>query len=185
MNRNILRYLILYFLVAYLGGLAIRSIGPIASILENITPSFLLALNALSLFAGLPLSILFDLLLFRVYGAFYLAFWPIVVALVTGVHVGLLRIFGERHALKVLMMDHDMIGKKLKGLSTFLGSGLNSVILILFVRAVPVLPFVAGSIAIAALPTRLRCVFLASLAGSYLYYCIVFLGFKFGYSLGG
>lgn len=183
MRRSALLFVLFSFAFAYIGGLAIRSMGSGLSVLQVLPPPILLALNALSILAGLPFSILFDLLLFRLYGFRYLIYWPLVVAFASTLQVAFLRTIGEDKFAYFLLSRRVFLSKKIARVEALLEKGLNSLFLALFIRAVPVLPFAAGSIAIAALPLSLGNVFGMSATGSWLYYLLVFVGFRIGFSL--
>ena len=182
MKRRALLSLLLYFAIAYIGGLAIRASGSSLSILTSLSPPLLMVLNAISILAGLPFSIFFDLLLFRMYGVQYFFCWPFVVAAISALQVALLRGLGEEELVAGMLSRRLRISGKLEKVSSLLENRINSSLIILFIRAVPILPFVVGSVAIAALSARLAYVISLSAIGSYFYYLLFYVGFRLGFA---
>ncbi len=181
-KRNVFFYVLLYFFLAYVFGLILRSFSPVSILLSKLSPPFLLLANIISLILGLPFSLFFDFSLFYLYGLQYLIFWPCLVSLISTFQVFLFRAVGEGRFFKgIWLKDNLMLRGKISKIPWINAQHVNSSLVILFVRSVPILPFAVASLFIAGLPNRLGGVFCLSFIGSLVYYIFIFWGFKLGF----
>ena len=63
------------YLAIYLLALILRYNNGIESLLNTIQYRYLIFLNIISIFLGLPLSIIFDLILIKLFGLYYVQFF--------------------------------------------------------------------------------------------------------------
>ena len=63
------------YLVVYILALVFRYNNDVESLLNNIQYGYLIVLNLISVFLGLPLSIIFDFILIKLFGLYYVLFF--------------------------------------------------------------------------------------------------------------
>ena len=63
------------YLIVYILALVFRYNNNIESVLNNIQYRYLIAFNLISVFLGLPLSIIFDFILIKLFGFYYVLFF--------------------------------------------------------------------------------------------------------------
>ena len=133
-------YLVVYFLA-----LIFRYNYDIESLLNNVHYKYLIFLNVISISLGLPLSIIFDFILIKFFGLYYILFFSPV--------------------LTFLGFFQVLILRKVNFESSY----------ILILRTFPILPFFLGSYFIASSKSKKRIIFINSFFGSYFYYLFLFL----------
>ena len=80
--KSIVFKVFLTYLVVYLLALLFRYNYDVESLLNNIHYNYLIVLNLISIFLGLPLSIIFDFILIKLFGLKYvLFFFPVLTIL--------------------------------------------------------------------------------------------------------
>ena len=79
------------YLVIYLLALIFRYNYDLESLLNNIQYKYLIALNLISIFLGLPLSIIFDLILIKLFGLYYVLFFSPFLTILSFIQVLILR----------------------------------------------------------------------------------------------
>ena len=72
--KSIVFKVFLTYLVVYLLALLFRYNYDVESLLNNIHYNYLIVLNLISIFLGLPLSIIFDFILIKLFGLKYVLF---------------------------------------------------------------------------------------------------------------
>lgn len=173
-KSTILKVFILY-LVIYLFALFLRYSNILDNLLIGIEFKYLIFINIISITLGLPLSILFDLLLIKFFGLIYIIFFTPVLALLGYVQV----LFFRKTNIK--LSKTNFLLKKIKNnkLSQSIKNFTLKPTFILLIRTFPILPFTLGSFFIASSDIKKRIIFLYSLAGGYFYYFSIFLIMKF------
>lgn len=166
-----------YFFAAYLGGLFLKNNSAFLQVLARLPAFLLLFGNTLFVLGGIPLSALGDLLLLRKLGAGYLLFWPLFVGLASCLQVILFR---SRPSLLWSKIQHrSRHSARLEGWLR----GTSATLIVLVIRSIPIMPFLAGSYVIANLSRiNIRRVLILSIAGSYLYYLYFGGGYFLGFS---
>ncbi len=168
-KSTIVKVTFLYFLI-YLLSLFLRHSNILDNLLIETEFKYLIFINIISISLGLPLSILFDLLLIKSFGLIYIIFFTPVLALLGLIQV----IFFRKTDIK---LSKNFLLKKIKT-NQLLSSIKNFTLkpnFILLIRTFPILPFSLGSFFIASSNIRKRIIFLYSLAGGYFYYFSIFL----------
>ena len=79
------------YLLVYLLALIFRYIYDIESLLNNIQYKYLIVLNLISIFLGLPLSIIFDFMLIKLFGLNYVLFFSPALTILSVIQVLILR----------------------------------------------------------------------------------------------
>ena len=97
MNRKYLNFksvifkIFFTYLVVYFLALIFKYTFDIESVLNNIQYKYLIALNIISIFLGLPLSIIFDFILIKLFGLYYVLFFSPVLTILSVMQVLILR----------------------------------------------------------------------------------------------
>lgn len=168
-----------YFIAAYFGGMFLKNTTALPIELIKLTAAYLLILNGTSMLLGLPLSIIFDMLLFKALGSTYLLCWPLIVGVISGLQVVLIRTFINRSAS--VFIDRARSGANRKILGEVLSMcHNNSRLLVLLLRTIPLMPFTAASGLISFLSIRKSSIFILSALGSYIYYLTFYAFFSLG-----
>ena len=79
------------YLVVYLIALIFRYNNDFESLLNNIQYRYLIFLNIISIFLGLPLSIIFDFILIKLFGLYYVLFFSPFLTILSLIQVLVLR----------------------------------------------------------------------------------------------
>ena len=86
----VFKVFVTYF-VFYLLALLLRYNNDVQSLLNNVQYKYLIILNIISIFLGLPLSIVFDLILIKIFGFYYILFFSPVLTILSVIQVLILR----------------------------------------------------------------------------------------------
>jgi len=159
-------YLVVYFLA-----LIFRYYYDIEPLLINIEYKYLIFLNIISIFLGLPLSIIFDFILIKLLGLNYvLLFTPILTTLSVIQVLILRRINFKFSRIKIFFKKQD----NNYFLKLFENVTFRS-FYILIIRSFPILPHILGSYIIASTNIKKKIIFLYTFLGSFFYYIFLFL----------
>jgi len=79
------------YLAVYFFALIFKYTFDLESIFNNIQDKFLIALNIVSIFLGLPLSIIFDFILLKIFGLNYVLFFSPALTILSVIQVLILR----------------------------------------------------------------------------------------------
>ena len=134
------------YLVVYILSLLFRYNNDVESLLNNIQYRYLIVLNLISVFLGLPLSIIFDFILIKLFGLYYVLFFSPSLAILSFVQVLILRKINLKLLKRTLFfkkIENNYLLKLFKNL-TFRSS------YILIIRSFPILPHILGSYIIAS-----------------------------------
>ena len=142
------------YLIVYLLALIFRYNYDIESLLKNIQYKYLIVLNLISIFLGLPFSIIFDFVLIKLFGLSYI---------LRKINLKIFRsIF-----LKKKLVNHHL-------LKTFESVSFRS-FYILIIRSFPILPHILGSYIIASSKIRKKYILIYTFLGSFFYYVFLYL----------
>ena len=168
-----------YFSLALIGGWVLKRHIVITTTLAKLPTLSLLSMNAIFVFMGVPLSAVGDLLLLKRVGVSYLFFWPFFVAFASCAQIYFFRTAAKRSWISPLT-------QRLQRRSNAVIQGkMKQSMLVLLIRAVPLMPFMVGSFLIAMLPrVSHRTIVGFSVLGCYLYYSYFGAGFLFGSAAG-
>ena len=159
-------YLGVYFLA-----LVFRYNYDIESLLNNIQYKYLIFLNVISIFLGLPLTIIFDFILIKFFGFDYIIFFSPVLAFLGLVQVFILRKLKFKFPSSILFLK---IPKNTYPYKFFEKVNFKSSY-ILILRTFPILPFFLGSYFIASSNSKKRTILINSFFGSFFYYLFLYL----------
>ena len=143
----------------------------IQSLLSNVHYKYLIFFNVISISLGLPLTIIFDFILIKFFGLYYVLFFSPVLTFLGLVQVLILRKFKFKFPRSILFLKNPK--------NTYLYKFFEKVNFkssyILILRTFPILPFFLGSYFIASSKSKKRTIFINSFFGSCFYYLFLFL----------
>ena len=169
--QSIVFKVFILYLAIYLLALLLRLNYDFESLIINNEYKFLVIFNIVSISFGLPLSIVFDLLLIKVFGIFYiLLFAPILTFL------GLIQVMVLRKTNHIFMNKKFLVKNFKNNKLFYLFENIKiKPIYIFLIRAFPILPFILGSYFIAESLNNKKAILINSLIGAYFYYFSLFL----------
>jgi hypothetical protein len=159
-------YLVVYFLA-----LIFRYYYDIEPLLINIKYKYLIFLNIISIFLGLPLSIIFDFILIKLFGFYYVLFFSPALTILSMFQVIILRKIKFKFSGKILFLkkpEKNYVYKFFKNV-TF------RAFYILIIRSFPIIPHVLGSYIIASSTIKKKVILINTFLGSVFYYIFLYL----------
>ena len=159
------------YLVVYILALIFRYNYDLEFLLNNIQYKYLIVLNLISIFLGLPLSIIFDFMLIRLYGLNYILFFAPALTILSVIQVLILRKISFKFSKSIYFykkLENNYFLKLFQNL-TFRSS------YILIIRSFPILPHVLGSYIIASSKIKKKYIFINTFLGSVFYYIFLYL----------
>ena len=166
----IFKIFIIYFGI-YLSAFFLRLNYDFESLLINVEYKILVLINIISILLGLPLSIVLDFLLIKLFGLFYiLLFAPIqtFLSLIQVVFFRKANLDFSKNSFLIKKFRNKKIYNKFENIAI-------KPIYIFLIRAFPILPFLLGSYFIAASPNNKKVILIYSLIGAYFYYFSFFI----------
>ena len=164
----------IFYIIIYLFALFLRYSSGFENLIIEIEYKYLALINILSIFLGLPLSIVFDFILIKFFGLKYIVFFAPILTTLGIAQITLLRKINLSF-LKNVSLIKNIRNHRLKHMFeniTF------KPIFILIIRTFPILPFSLGSYFIATSDINKRLIILYSLFGAYFYYFSLFFIIK-------
>ena len=166
----IFKIIIIYFGI-YLTALFLRLNYDFESLFNNVEYKFLVLFNIVSISLGLPLSIVLDFILIKLFGLFYILLFAPVQTFLSLIQVIFFRKATLNLSNKSLLIK--IFGNK-KLNNTFEKITIKPIYIFL-IRAFPILPFLLGSYFIAGSPNNKKVILIYSLIGAYFYYFSFFI----------
>ena len=159
-------YLVVYFLA-----LILKYTYDIETLLNNIQYKYLIALNIVSIFLGLPLSIIFDFILIKIFGLNYVLFFTPALTILSVIQVFILR------KIKFKFSKNNLFLKKSEknNFYKFFDNITFRSFYILIIRSFPILPHVLGSYIIASSNIKIKVILINTFLGSLFYYIFLYL----------
>ena len=164
----------IFYIVIYFFALFLRYNNGFENLIIDIEYRYLALINIFSIFLGLPLSIVFDLILINFFGLKYIVFFAPILTTLGIAQILLLRKTNLRFSknISIIKKIRDNRIKDIFENITF------KPIYILIIRTFPILPFSLGSYFIASSDINKRFIILYSLFGAYFYYFSLFFIIK-------
>ena len=159
------------YLIIYLLALIYRYNYDVESLLNNIQYKYLIVLNIISIFLGLPLSIIFDFILIKLFGLYYVLYFSPVITILSVIQVLILRKIKFKFSGNMFFMkkpEKNYFYKLFENV-TFRSS------YILIIRSFPIIPHVLGSYIIASSKIKKKIIFINTFLGSFFYYIFLYL----------
>ena len=160
--------------MVYFLALIFKYIYDIESQLNNIQYKYLIALNIISIFLGLPFSIIFDFILIKIFGLYYVFLFSPALTTVSVLQVFILRKIKLKVSSKILLLKKPEKNKLYK----FFKNVTFKSFYILIIRSFPIIPHVLGSYIISSTKIKYKVILLNTFLGSIFYY--LFLLFIIG-----
>ena len=164
----------IFYIIIYFVALFLRYNNGFENLIIDIEYRYLVLINIISIFLGLPLSIVFDFILIKNFGLKYIIFFAPILTILGVVQIILLRKTNFRFSKNIPFIK-NIRNHRLKHIFekiTF------KPIFILIIRTFPILPFSLGSYFIASSEINKRLIILYSLFGAYFYYFSLFFIIK-------
>ena len=158
-------YLVVYFLA-----LIFKYTYDLEYLLKNIQYQYLIALNIISIFLGLPLSIVFDFVLIKLFGIYYVLFFSPALTILSVIQVLILRKIKFKFSRNILFLK----GTEKNNLFKFLENITFRSSYILIIRSLPILPHIFGSYIIASSKIKKKVIVINTFLGSFFYYIFLF-----------
>jgi len=159
-------YLGVYFLA-----LIFKYTYDLESLFNNIQYKYLIALNVVSIFLGLPLSIIFDFILLKIFGFNYVLLFSPALTLLSVIQVLILRKIKFKFSRNILFLKKP----EKNNLYRFFDNITFKSFYILIIRSFPILPHVLGSYIIASSKIKKKVILINTFLGSFLYYVFLYL----------
>ena len=159
-------YVVVYFLA-----LIFRYNYDLESLLNNIQYKYLITFNLISIFLGLPLSIIFDFMLMKIFGLNYVLFFSPALTILSIIQVLILRKVKFKFTRSIFFykkLENNYFLKLFENL-TFRSS------YILVMRSFPILPHILGSYIIASSKIKKKVIIINTFLGSLFYYIFLYL----------
>ena len=159
------------YLVVYLLALIFRYNYDLEFLLNNIQYKYLIVLNLISIFLGLPLSIIFDFILIKIFGLNYILLFSPALTILSVIQVLILRKINFKFSRNIFFykkLENNYFLKLFENL-TFKSS------YILIIRSFPIFPHVLGSYFIASSKIKKEFILINTFLGSVFYYVFLYL----------
>ncbi len=169
--KSIVFKVLFTYLVVYFLALILKYNYDLVFLLNNIQYKYLIVLNLISIFLGLPLSIIFDFILIKLFGLNYILFFSPALTILSVIQVLILR------KINFKFIESIFFYKKLENnyfLKLFKNFNFRSSY-ILIIRSFPILPHVLGSYIIASSKIKKKFILINTFLGSFFYYLFLYL----------
>jgi len=176
MNRKNIEYkplifkIFFFYLMVYSLALIFKYIYDIESQLNNIQYKYLVVLNIISIFLGLPFSIVFDFILIKIFGLYYVFLFSPALTILSVFQVFILRKIKLKFSTNILFLKKQEKNKFYK----FFKNVTFRSFYILIIRSFPIIPHVLGSYIIASTKIKYKVILLNTFLGSIFYYLFLF-----------
>ena len=159
------------YLVVYFFALIFKYSYDFESLLKNIEYKYLIGLNLIIIILGLPLSIIFDFILVKIFGLYYVLFFSPALTILSLIQV----FFVRKIQLKFPRSIFSFRKKEKNKLYKVFDNITFRPLYILIIRSFPILPHILGSYIIASSKIKKRVILINTLLGSYFYYFLLFM----------
>ena len=159
------------YLGVYFFALIFKYTYDLESLFNNIQYKYLIALNIVSIFLGLPLSIIFDFILIKIFGLNYVLFFSPALTILSVIQVLILRKIKFKFSRNILFLKKP----EKNNLYKFFDNITFKSFYILIIRSFPILPHVLGSYIIASSKIKKKVILINTFFGSFFYYVFLYL----------
>ena len=177
MNRKGLNFKSAFFKIffTYLGvyflALVFKYTYDLESLFNNIQYKYLITLNIVSIFLGLPLSIIFDFILLKIFGFNYVLLFSPALTILSAIQVLILSKIKFKFSRNILFLKKP----EKNNLYKFFDNITFRSFYILIIRSFPILPHILGSYIIATSKIKKRVILINTFLGSLFYYVFFYL----------
>ncbi|MBW3075875.1 hypothetical protein CVS24_00145 [Prochlorococcus marinus str. XMU1419] len=169
--KSIIIKVLFIYLGVYIVALILRYNYDFESLLSNFQYTYLILMNLISISLGLPLAIIFDIILIKFFGLYYVLFFSPLLTFLGIVQILILRKINFKLTSNKLFFKYP----RNNNLYKFFEKVSFKPLYILLIRTFPILPFFLGSYFIAFSKSKIRAILINSFLGSYFYYLLLFL----------
>ena len=169
--RSAIFKIIFTYLGVYFLALIFKYTYDLDSLFNNIQYKYLIALNIVSIFLGLPLTIIFDFILLKIFGLNYVIFFSPALTLLSVIQVLILREIKFKFSRNILFLNKP----EKNNLYKFFDNITFRSFYILIIRSFPILPHVLGSYIIASSKIKKKVILINTFFGSFFYYVFLYL----------
>ena len=163
--KSIIFKFFIFYISIYFAALLLRYSNVFENLIIDIEYKYLALLNIISIFLGLPLSIVFDFILIKFFGLKYIIFFAPILTTLGVAQIILIRKSNFRISTNpfIKKISNNQLKHVFENISF-------KPIFILIIRTFPILPFSLGSYFIALSEINKKLITVYSLIGAYLYY---------------
>ena len=169
--KSVILKIFFSYLVVYFLALIFKYAYDFESLFKNIQYKYLIVLNLISIFLGLPLSIVFDFILIKLLGLYYVLFFSPALTILSVIQVFILKKIKFKFSKNIFFLKKP----KKNNLFKFFKNVSFSPFYILILRSFPILPHILGSYIIASSKIKKKVLVIYTFLGSFLYYIFLYL----------
>jgi len=169
--KSVILKIFFTYLAVYFFALIFKYTYDLESLFNNIQYKYLIALNIVSIFLGLPLSIIFDFILIKIFGLSYVLFFSPTLTILSGIQVLILRKIKFKFSRNILFFKKPEKNNLYKLFENITFRSFY----ILVIRTFPILPHVLGSYIIASSKIKKKVILINTFLGSFFYYFFLYL----------
>ena len=169
--KSVIFKILFTYLVVYFLALILKYTYDLESLLNNIQYQYLIALNIISIFLGLPLSIVFDFVLIKLFGIYYVLFFFPALTVLSVIQVLILRKIKFKYSRNIFFLK----GTEKNNLYKYLDKITFRSPYILIIRSFPIIPHILGSYIIASSKIKKKAILINTFLGSFFYYVFLYL----------
>ena len=169
--KSVILKIFFTYLVVYFLALIFKYTYDLESLLNNIQYKYLITFNIISISLGLPLSIIFDFILIKLFGFYYVLFFSPVLTILSVTQVLIVRNIKHKFSKNIFFVKKT----EKNNIYKFLEKVTFKSFYILVIRSFPILPHVLGSYIIASSKIRINVILINTFFGSLFYYIFLFL----------
>ena len=169
--KSIIFKVLFIYLGVYFLSLIFRYNYDVESLLNNVQYKYLIFLNIISITLGLPLSIIFDFILIKFFGLYYVLFFSPALSILSVTQVFILRKIKYKFSGNIFFLKKP----ERNNLYKFFENVTFRSFYILIIRSFPILPHVLGSYIIASSKLKKKVILINTFLGSFFYYVLLYL----------
>jgi len=159
------------YLGVYFFALIFKYNYDLESLFNNIQYKYLITLNIVSILLGLPLSIIFDFILLKIFGLNYVLLFSPALTILSVIQVLILRKIQFKFSRNIVFLKKT----EKNNLYKFFDNITFRSFYILIIRSFPILPHVLGSYIIASSKIKKKIILINTFLGSFFYYVFLYL----------
>ena len=168
--KSIIFKVLFIYVGVYFVALLFRYNYDFDSLLNNFEYKYLIFMNVISISLGLPLSIIFDVILIKFFGLNYVFFFSPVLTFLGLGQVFILKKINFKFLRSIIFFKNAKKNSLYKLFEKVNFKPFH----IIIIRTFPILPFVLGSYFIASSKSKKRAILVNSFFGSFFYYLFLF-----------
>ena len=168
--KSIIFKVLFIYVGVYFVALVFRYNYDFDSLLNNFEYKYLIFMNVISISLGLPLSIIFDVILIKFFGLNYVFFFSPVLTFLGLGQVFILKNINFKFSRSIIFFKNPKKNSLYKLFEKVNFKPFH----IIIIRTFPILPFVLGSYFIASSKSKKRAILIYSFFGSFFYYLFLF-----------